>query len=273
MKKILCPTDFSDAAFNAIAYAAKFVQATGAELILYHVQSLTERMIQEVIFSNSISTPNLLRELQGISRELSITFKISCYADVEASRETLAKTIERKASDYDLIIMGTGGDDDLFDFLAGSNTYNVIRKSKIPVLVVPPKCTYSRIDKIVYAFNYLRERSLPLEQLIPWIEILKCELTVLQIMEEAQSTEVDNELRELQSIVSDSQSGVQISFDSTRTSNVSEGISTYIGNKGFDALALCTHHKTFLENLFHKSVIRKNIGSQTSNFPLFVFHQ
>ena len=273
MKKILCPTDFSDAAFNAMAYAAKFAQATDAELILYNVQSLTERMIQEAIFSNSFSTPNSLRELEGISREISISFKISCYADVEASNETLAKTIERKASGYDLIIMGTSGDDDLFDFLGGSNTYNVVRKSKIPVLVVPPKCTYSRIDKMVYAFNYLRERSLPVEQIVRWIEALKCKLTVLQIMEEAKSEEIDNELKELQSIIEHSEFGNQIKFDVMRTPHVSEGISNYMANNNVDVLALCTHHKTFLEKLFHKSVIRKNIGNQTDNLPLFVFHR
>jgi nucleotide-binding universal stress UspA family protein len=207
-----------------------------------------------------------------MSREISVSFKISCYADLETSKDTLAKTIERKASGYDLIIMGTCGDDDLFDFLAGSNTYNVIRKSKVPVLVVPPKCTYSRIDKMVYAFNYLRERNLPLDQMIPWVQTMKCEVTVLQIMEEAESHDINDELKELQSIINHSQTDIQINFDTIRTPHVSEGISNYIAKKNIDVLALCTHHKYFLENLFHKSVLKRNVRTQTSHYPLFVFH-
>jgi nucleotide-binding universal stress UspA family protein len=167
--------------------------------------------------------------------------------------------------------MGTSGDDDMFDFLAGSNTYNVIRKSKVPVLVVPPKCTYSRIDKMVYAFNYLSERSLPLDQMIPWIDAIKCELTVLQIMEGAQSKDIDDELKELQAIISDSHVGFQISFDTIRTSHITEGISNYMNKKDIDILVLCTYHRNFLENLFHKSTI-KNISGRTSSYPLFVFH-
>jgi hypothetical protein len=40
MKKILCPTDFSETAHNAIAYAAKLAKATNCELTLLNVQSM-----------------------------------------------------------------------------------------------------------------------------------------------------------------------------------------------------------------------------------------
>lgn len=43
MKKILCPTDFSETAQNAIAYAAKLAQTTEAMLVLFNVQSIFDR--------------------------------------------------------------------------------------------------------------------------------------------------------------------------------------------------------------------------------------
>lgn len=271
MKKILCPTDFSETALNAITYAAKFAQVTNSELIIFNVQSLTEKLIHQAIFSNTFSSSDPSAELEALSREVSISFKISCYAEVESSKDTLAKTIERKASDYDLIIMGTCGDDDLFDFLSGSNTYNVIRKSKTPVLVIPPKCSYGSISQIVYAFDYLKERSLPLDQLIPWVNALKCELTVLQIMEEAQSEDVDDELKELQSVINELNSSLKIKFDTLRSAHTSEGLKTYSNKKEIDVLALCTNPKNLMETIFHKSVI-KNFSGQSRTYPVLVFH-
>jgi len=270
MKKILCPIDFSEAASNAIAYAAKFCHATGAELVLYHVPSLTERVMQEIVFGKSSITKKVMDELEAQSWEISRIFKISCYADIEMSGGSLVKSIERKASDFDLIVMGTSGIDDLSDFFSGSNTYHVIQKSRTPVMMVPAGCGYSEIDRMVYAFNYLNEGSLPLEQLIPWVNTLKCDLSVLQVMEEARSKDVDDELKELQDMISKSHSEIQLNFDTIRSSEIAQSINSYILRNQTDVLALCTQHKNFVANLFHKSVI-KNISAQAS-YPIFVFH-
>jgi len=270
MKKILCPTDFSDAAFNAIAYAAKLAQSTGAELILYNVQSMTEQLVQKTIFGNAITFSKVSEELEEQSREIAQIFKISCYAEVEVSASTLSNSIERKAEGYDLIVIGTDGTDDLYSFFAGSNSYHVIRKSKIPVLVIPVECGYSEIRHIVYAFNYLKEQSLPMEQLAPWVNTLHSELSVLQVMEEAHSVEMENELKDLQFIISAAHADVKLNFDTIRSSEIPQSINSYILRNDIDILALCTHHKNFIENIFHKSVI-KNI-SGLSTYPIFVFH-
>ncbi|HEX5169370.1 MAG TPA: universal stress protein [Cyclobacteriaceae bacterium] len=270
MKKILCPTDFSDEAANAMAYAGKLAYASGAELILYNVRSLWERVAQEVIFGAPLTYKKISEELEEQSREIAEIFKISCYAEVEPSSTSLAGSIEKKARDYDLIVMGTNGFDDLYQFFTGSNTYRVIQKTKIPVLVVPVNAGYSEIKRMVYSFNYLKERSLPMDQLIPWLEILKSELTVLQVMEEAHSKVVDDELKELQEIIALSKSNVKFSFDTIRSSDIAQSINTYIQRNEIDVLALCTLHRNFIENFFHKSVIR-NI-SAVGSYPIFIFH-
>jgi nucleotide-binding universal stress UspA family protein len=270
MKKILCPTDFSDVAYNAIAYAAKICQVAGAELILYHAVSLTERVIQEVAYGEPRITSRIAYELETQSRDIAQMFKISCYADVESTGTLLSKSIQNKSANYDLIVMGTNGGDELSDFFTGSHTFRVIQQSKIPVLLVPSESCYSEISKIVYAFNYLKTRSLPLAQLIPWVAIFKCELTVLQVLEEAHSNDVDDELKELQYVISQSNPEVNLGFDTTRSAEVSTGIDQYIVRNQIDILALCTHHTGFIETLFHKSVI-KNISARSS-YPVLVFH-
>lgn len=271
MKKILCPTDFSDEAVNAIAYSAKLAKATGAELILYNVRSLLERVTQEVVFGAPLTLKRITEELETQSKEIAEVFKISCYAEVETSAMSLTSAIEKKARDYDLIVMGTNGIDDLYQFFTGSNTYKVAHKAKIPVLIVPGSAGFSEITRMVYAFNYLEERALPMDQLKPWLDALKCELTVLQVMEEAHSKDLDDELKELQEIILHAQKDLKFTYDTIRSSDISHSIDSYILRNEVDLLAVCTHHRNFIEDFFHKSVVRGLSGMST--YPVLVFHQ
>ena len=271
MKKILCPTDFSESAQNAIAYAAKLAQKIGAQLTLFNVQSLLELTALELVRGKALRVEAYKELLEKQSFEISKTFKISCYAEVQPSSSSFAKTIANRAIGYDLIIMGTNGADSFFQFLSGSNAYQAVIKTNVPVLIIPSGCMYSEIQNVVYAFDFLRERKLPIQQLLPLIDALKAQLTVLQVMEEAYSKDTEDYLKELQFILQQNYGDqLTLRFDSIRSSKVSTSIDRYIAEHQPDALAVCTVHRNFLETLFHKSVI-KNISS-ISEYPVFVFH-
>jgi len=270
MKKILCPTDFSDTAHNAIAYAAKFAQATGSELTLFHVQSLFELIPAEIITGKTLLTVS--KELEAQSDEVSKTFKIPCDAIVEPSFRRLSTVIHDRAEEYDLIIMGSNGPDDLNQFFFGSNTYNAAIGTRTPLLLIPKDYVYSEITKIVYAFDYLRKRELPLNRLIAFASLLKCQITVLQVMEEAHSEAADEELKELQTIIRNFYADdVQLKYDAVRSADIAQSINSYIFKEQPDAVAVCSVHMNLIQRLFHKSVI-KNLAA-TSNCPVFIFHE
>ena len=271
MKKILCPTDFSDAAHGAIAYASKLAQETNCELTLLHIQSAFSISPVDVAMSNQIASADITEGLEAQSREVSKTFKISCYAEVESSFSNLSSVIRDKGKSYDLIVMGSNGPDDLYQYFGGSNAYNAITKSEVPVLVIPLGQTYSKIRRVVYAYNYLRERNLPLTKLVPWIKALECELTILQVMEEAYSKEAEDDLKELQFIIR-SLSGIDLNYkyETIRSSDTAQSIDSYILKNQPDALALCSIHRNLAERIFHRSII-KHISAVCS-YPVFVFH-
>lgn len=271
MKKILCPTDFSDAAQNAIAYAAKLAQVTEARLVLLNVQSLFELAPQELIRDGEVAVKTVSESLETQSLEISRAFKISCYAEIQPSSTSLAKTIADKAAGYDLVVMGTNGPDDIYQFLTGSNAYKASVKSSVPVLLIPEGCSYSEIKTVVYAFDYLSSRKLPLEQLKPWVKALKCELSILQVMEEAYSEEFEDELKELQFISKALYADdIKLTFDTIRSYEIAESIHSYVLRTQPDMLALCAVHRNLLERFFHNSLI-KNI-SRVAKYPVFVFH-
>lgn len=271
MLKILCPTDFSEISDNAITYAAKFAQMTNGNLTLFYVESMHEETDSEILRGKSMTVEAEAERLENLSREISAVFKISCYSEIQTSNSSLAKIIGARAIDFDLIIMGTNGADDFYKNLYGSNTYRVIKTSSVPVLYLPPGYNFSPLNSIIYAFDYLHDFKLPLEQLKFFINKFNSKLTVLQVTGDL-DRDKEYELKEIQRQIKNAyQDDISMDFETIREDNVARSIDDFVQENDADLLALCTHHYSTWEKLFHKSII-KYISSK-ANYPVFVFHK
>ncbi len=272
MKKILCPTDFSEAAQNGVAYAAKTAQVVEAQLVLFNVQSVAEAEFETITRGTAETFDAYEKEMESMSYRIARTFRISCYSKIQPSSSSVASTIASFADDYDLVVMGTNGPDDIYQFLMGSNAYRACVKTNTPALLIPEKCNYYEIKNVVYAFDYLKDRRLPLSQLKRWIKIWGADLSVLQVLEEAYSQEVEDEVRELQYIAQTLHADdIQLSFDTIRSYEIAQSIHSYMLRNKPDLLALCTVHRNLLERLFHNSLIRNISG--TASYPVLIFHE
>lgn len=269
MKNILCPTDFSTASIDAIAYAAKFSQVTHSELTLLNVQSLFDITPVEFLTGKEFTMKATRERLEDQCKEVSKVYKIICTPMVEPTYNKLSTIIQEKSRDFDLIVMGSNGADDLYQFFFGSNAYNALAKSRTPLLLVPEGFLYNEIKDVLFAYDYLRERKLPLRHLLPFVRATHSDLTVLQVMEEARSKEADDDLRELQFILQTKANGFPLNFETVRSSEVARSIDAFILDRQPDVLALCSQGRSFLEGLFHKSVI-KDI-SVVCSYPVLVF--
>ncbi len=269
MKKILCPVDFSDAAQNAIAYAGKLAKATGSSLQLVNVQPSNATANSE----HQLAVGAVTERLNELSEEVRKFLKISCEAEVVESPSLLSDVIAGISEEADIIVMGSHGVENLLEFFRGSNTYHAIRRTKIPVMLIPDGCLYSEIENVVYAYDYLSERKLPLKQIKSFMNSLVCDVTVLQVNEEAISEDVNEEMKELQYIISEEwkDEDTMIRFDAIRSSDIAPAINSYMNRNQSDVLALCTTHRNFLQEMFHKSVI-KTI-SEIADYPVLVFHE
>jgi len=271
MQRILCPTDFSDAAYNAVSYAAKFAQVTNSELILFHAESIFNLTPVEIIRGKEMTITALNEQLETQCIEISKTFKISCYAEVKLSGQSLSSIIEQKSVGFDLILMGTNGVSDYYDFFTGTNTYQVIKKSGIPVLLIPANCEYSSIDKITFAADLMKGDYIPLRKLVDWANLLKCKICILQVIREHYNHDIEVALKRTQEEISDFYSDeVIMEFDTIWSNEIASSIHSYILRTESDALVLCTGHRSFIKNLFHKSVTK--IISSIASYPVFVFH-
>lgn len=259
MKKILCPTDFSDTALNAIAYASKLAQITGSTVTLFNIQSMFEP-VDEVKISTTL-------ELQ--SQEVTNAFKVPCDYVVQKSARILSKAISEGAKGFDLIVMGSNGPDDLYQLFWGSNTYNVIQKSEIPVLIIPSNTQYSEIRSITYAYDYLKERQLPFSQIATFSKAVKCDVRILEVMEPVFSKDADEDLKEMQRILGRMFGEfIPLTYETIRSDEVARSIDNYMQKNSSDMLALCSTHGNLIQRLYHKSVVKQI--SAVCNYPVLV---
>jgi nucleotide-binding universal stress UspA family protein len=274
MIKILCPTDFSDAADNAIAYAAALSKKTGAELTLFNVQSMMSLPVVEIFNDKVLTAQPIVEKLEAQSHQVMDVFNITCLTNVQPENGLLVDIIAKRSKDFDLLIMGTNGADDYGDYFFGSHSYQVAIESLIPVLLIPSACSYKEIATMVYAYDYdydyEHEQQLPMVQLSKWVEFLKAKITVLKVKSHY-SREVEVSSQEIEERIVNSNGLPDVKFDTVYEDDAFRGVQSYFVKNEYDALALCSIQHSFITNIFHKSLIQEL--SSGGNYPLFIFHK
>ncbi|MCK6482623.1 MAG: universal stress protein [Phycisphaerae bacterium] len=145
LKKILCPTDYSDLSALAIAYARSFADTYRAELHLLHVVDEAYQYWM-ALGPNSLPIGPSDAELVEAARQGMKTFvekhladaTTPCLTEVRLGRPYLEIMKYADEIGADLIIMGTHGRSGLTHMLLGSVTDKVVRKSHCAVLTVRP---------------------------------------------------------------------------------------------------------------------------------------
>jgi nucleotide-binding universal stress UspA family protein len=127
MKTILAPVDFSDASLNALAFAAELAKRSTALLIIVNI---LQKGADEDEANDKLKF--MVKGLKKSSDPVLNCESFAVYGDLITS---LKKII--KVQQPDLLVMGTKGASGLKKLLIGSNTVNVISKTRLPALVIP----------------------------------------------------------------------------------------------------------------------------------------
>ena len=119
VKRIVCPTDFSERAAPAERQAVRLARALGAELVLAHVGS------EAPLWREGLYTPDVRAVFEGQRKWAADTLAVRA-AELAAEEHA------------DMIVMGTQGRTGLERLLLGSVAERVIRQAPCPVLTVRP---------------------------------------------------------------------------------------------------------------------------------------
>ncbi len=138
IKSILCPLDFSDASKNAFRYACEFARSMGSKIYLLHIveprpiaadMTLTYIPVEEDLEKAARED---IEPLAQEAREKGIDVQVDVVIGIP-SEVILHQIVE---SDASMLIMGSHGKTGLSRLLMGSVAEGVVRKAKVPVLIV-----------------------------------------------------------------------------------------------------------------------------------------
>lgn len=143
IQRILCPTDFSSYAAEALKYACAFVDKFDAELHLLH--ALEVHLSSTPVFGAGLALPRQTRESrEAADKELARVLDPEWQKGKHVVRATaegapFLKIIRyAREHDIDMIVMGTHGRSGLPHILLGSVAERVVRKAPCPVLTIRP---------------------------------------------------------------------------------------------------------------------------------------
>lgn len=143
IKKILCPTDFSENAEFALKYALAIAAMTKAEVELLRVVEPIAYPQAYEPFDTQFNAAELAMEIEAaMKKELdervaSLKQKHPNVSSRLATGNPFLEIIQAaRDGDADLIVMGTHGRTGLAHVLMGSVAEKVVRKSPCPVLTV-----------------------------------------------------------------------------------------------------------------------------------------
>jgi nucleotide-binding universal stress UspA family protein len=269
MKTILVPTDFSDAARNASEYAIEYAKQFGYKLLLCHVYHLPVISVPEepllVLEDPKVYRKNNLQSLQEEASFLSKNneVEIDCKA-VEGFAVDEILAIEREIAPA-LIIMGMETEGSLSELIIGSIATDVIRKSKTPILLVPEKAQFKKIDKIALAYDYKIDQDVAILQ--PLKELVKESEAKFYIVNIGKRDPEEDAIKAIAGIkIENYFSDIEFTTHFAESDDFTTGINNFIQSAVIDVIVMIPHKHNFLERLFKESHTKK-IAFHT-NIPL-----
>ncbi|HWO42524.1 MAG TPA: universal stress protein [Candidatus Eisenbacteria bacterium] len=142
VKKILAPTDLSEASAVGVRYALEMAEPRGAEVIVYHVVEVGEGWNRPR--EGSVIRDMLDRERRLLDRFLRDRFpelinRVQTRQVVEFGAAQSNIVAKAAGEAVDIIVMSTHGRTGLDHLLIGSVSEKMVARAPCPVLVLPAR--------------------------------------------------------------------------------------------------------------------------------------
>lgn len=246
MKKILVPTDFSTHANNAYRYALHIAALSNAQVVVYNTYlvatsispysdaELTLAMQQIAKETAEAKFRRYQREAKLIGADRAIAVEL--VVEMGFAAAAIAEYAEKNG--FDMIVMGTRGETNVFVRTFGGVTADVIHRAKCPVLAIPPKATYKKPRIISYAND--------------------------------RATAPHYQPAALRFFANDLGASVENFHVPEDESDIAAALKKHVAAYKPEMLAMTTHNRSFWQWLFHRSLTEKL--AYQSRVPLLALH-
>lgn len=250
MKKIIVATDFSSSAHNAAIYALALAEEFDAELLLVHAYTAPVPAVEggsrSILLAEEVRQQNEAR-LEEEKNKLKARSTVTITAHLLTGPKGSAIKELAEEEHADLIVTGRRITKE--NMLFGSTILKAIRKTNIPVLVVPENVDYSSLKRITMAVDFEEMIYRPsFDALFKLVKKFKADVSVLHVekKEDAMTpTEVSAKLQ-----LGVALGNVSYHYEKIQMDNITDGILWYVERYPTDMLVMIAHRHNFLERLF-----------------------
>ncbi len=277
MKKILVPTDFSVTAQDAFLYAQQFTDLiedasiTVAHVFMPPLESDYPNMFPPVTELMAVREKMLERFIDEYQHLVLGSVATSIKVEKELLIGFPADEIAQASKDYDLIIMGMTGENDIIDKVLGSVSISVAKRAECPVMLIPKSSSFKGLRHMLYASNYESADEDMIEKLIDFNKPFNACVHFVHVDEKREGDYDITKTGIFEELFEEGEPCFAFEMVEVESDDVSTGLLAYAEDYPIDLMVIVNHKKhNFWEKLFHKSQTKQL--AQKSSMPLMVFH-
>lgn len=275
MRKLLIPTDFSENSMNAAKYAAELFKHGPSEIYLLHafadevydakmnLENADFKELKEKTRNRADGNLEKMREAL-FSHSPNPKHKIFKIAEFGMLIDSVNEWVDKE--NIDVVVMGTQGQTADKKITFGSNTLQVIKYVKCPVLAVPEVYGDVHPKNILFPTDYqIPSKRRELKLLGTLTKCFAAKITFLHVAKfPALSLRQQDNKHFLELCLNEN----RIDFHHHSGSDVTEAINTLLEENNIDMLVMVNTRHSYLENVLYQSTIEK-IGLHI-NIPFLV---
>lgn len=264
MRKIIIPTDFSETAMNAIRYAMELFKYEKSEFIVMNAfadevyentKGMNRVFFEEYKQKAEEATERAL--IKVVAEMLTISSNPKHNYNYVASFGSLVDEVNDLIDKHnvDVVVMGTKGKSNREDITFGSQTLQVIKYVKCPVIAVPVGYHGYPLKNILFPTDYmlpLRRREL---KLLSTLAVrFASEVHFLHI---SKAKELSHRQKDNKAFASSCFEDNQVSHMEVPGKNITKVINKALKDFSIDMLVMVNQRHSYLENILYRSTIEK----------------
>ena len=260
MRKLLVPIDFSGNSINALKQAFVVAERLEAKLYVVHAYRALKRA-DTMINVNKLLKEEAERKLEKLVESLQNSTGISI--KTKTTKGKTVKAVEKYARKIgaDLIIVGAQGETNDPTVFLGPIAGGLIKKTEIPVLIIPNKYILTKVDRILFTLKSLEVKQD--DQLMPLVKLsdkFGAKIQLLQIQ--------TPDIQPGDLVVGHRIKALNAPIDSIEATTIYDGLKSYLEENHFDLICVMRRRRKFLELLLTPDQTRKTTFD--SDLPMLV---
>lgn len=268
MRKILIPTDFSENSMNAAKYAAELFKHGPSEIYILHAfadevydtkmrlsETTFDELKQKSLKKAEVSLEKMKKELFSISPNPK--HKVFTIAEFGMLVDSVSDWVEKE--NIDIVVMGTQGITANKNITFGTNTLQVIKYVKCPVLAVPEVFGDVHPKNLLFPTDFqipFKRRELKLLG-----TMAKCFASKIDFLYVSKFPTLSLRQQDNKAFLEAALSENKINFNQQVDKDVTKAINTFVIENPIDMLVMINTRHSYLENILYQTTIEK-IGLQ-----------